>query len=145
MRAWIFDLDKTMADSTHRAHHLRQEHPDFDAWRSDTAGDSPISEIVEIAKMARSSGVKVIVITGRREADRCHTSAWLDAHGIAIDAMFMRPDGLRNADNSAVKRGLLYNARAKGYRPVLAFDDHIECCGMYLEEGVRALWVAQYG
>lgn len=135
MTAYIFDLDGTLADSSHRAHHLRGPSVNRAAWERDIVSDRPIAGMVSAAQAARQAGIKVLLATSRREMCRPATVAWLSAHGIEYHALYMRPDDY-DGDAYGVKSGHLYRIREHGYQPVLAFDDDPSSCLVYANAGI---------
>lgn len=89
---YIFDIDGTLADATHRLHHiLGKEVKDWDAWDADTDADTPIVPIVGILQALWDHGHEIMLLTGRNERVRELTEKWLRDHNIHWNHLIMRP------------------------------------------------------
>jgi phosphoglycolate phosphatase-like HAD superfamily hydrolase len=53
MRAAIFDIDGTLADATHRLHHVTGSNRNWDAFFQEAAHDTPHIAICELFEMVR--------------------------------------------------------------------------------------------
>lgn len=134
MKCFIFDLDGTLADDSHRHHHVTQR-SDWDAYYAACPDDKPIEHMVEIAKALKAAHFKLIIVTGRSEAIRKETEAWLVAHGILFDELWMR----RRADrrrNSELKQAAVARLREKGYEILMVFEDLKPAVKAYREMGI---------
>jgi len=88
---YVFDIDGTLADATHRLHFIKDmtywksvngsvPKPDWDSFLSDeqVVEDTPIKAIWEILySLLLSPGNRVIFITSRKESQRYTTYHWL--------------------------------------------------------------------
>jgi len=141
----VFDLDGTLANITHRLHFIKNDAKDWDGFFKAIPQDQPISELVDLAVTLLTLNEKQIVfVTGRPERTRKDTISWLERNGIKTDFqrnLFMRHDGDKRSD-SIVKKIILNNMRAIGFRPVLVFDDRQSVVDMWREEGIRVAQVA---
>jgi phosphoglycolate phosphatase-like HAD superfamily hydrolase len=89
---YIFDIDGTLADATHRLHHiLGKKKKDWDAWDADTDGDTPIIPIVGIIQALYDHSHDIMLLTGRNERVRELTEQWLADHNIRYHHLIMRP------------------------------------------------------
>lgn len=149
IKAYLFDLDGTLADLTHRLHHIT---PVFDAqgmlppknWDAFFAAcgdDKPIEHIGEVA-FALSHSAKIIIVSGRSDQVRDVTIAWLDDHLIPYDAIYMRAAGDHRPDH-IVKGELLDRVIADGYAPIMAFEDRDQVVKMWRERGIPCAQVAE--
>lgn len=95
----IFDLDGTLADITHRLHHIQpidpyadlaEFTPDWDKFNHDCYKDQPKSHIVGLAQMARQYGKSIAIFSGRMETAKEQTIKWLEKHGVEYDILEMR-------------------------------------------------------
>lgn len=121
MRLFIFDLDGTLADDSHRWHHVERSN-DWDAYYAAASADRPIEHICAIARSLVASGFKLAIVTGRSESIRTETEQWLIEQGILYDRLIMRKKGDRRR-NSELKVAALHALRAEGYMPLMAFED----------------------
>lgn len=97
---YIFDIDGTLADATHRLHHiLGKEVKDWDAWDSETDGDTPIIPIIGILQALWDHNHEIMLLTGRNERVRLQTENWLEQHNIWYDHLIMRQHGDHRDDN----------------------------------------------
>ena len=97
---YVFDIDGTLADATHRLHHIQKEPKDWDAFNDSIriSKDLPIFPIIRIANALFTGKEHVILLTGRRESTRKDTILWLNAYYIQYHALLMRPDGDQRCD-----------------------------------------------
>ena len=144
----VFDLDGTLADGTHREHHLHRPEgdsrpKDWDAYFAACRDDAPIGHIIELYWYYRQRrDIKVEIWTGRIDQYRQDTIDWLQEHlGGRLHSLTMRQILDRTADDE-LKRRWLHNARADGYEVALAFEDRARVVAMWRAEGVPCLQVA---
>jgi predicted secreted acid phosphatase len=149
MRCVIFDIDGTLADASHRVHHIKKQPKDWDAFFAETPNDKPVPHIVELLRLVRSSGWGAVVfVSGRPERTRGDTVAWLRKHNIHNTEyhgqlrLFMRADGDRR-DDDIVKYEILQRMRGDGLSPIMAFDDRDRVVKMWRENNVPTLQVAE--
>ena len=148
MRAVIFDIDGTLADVTHRLHHLDGE-KDWNAFFRDMIDDTPVEPISRLAKMlyhnaqAQRDIDAVLIVTARPERPdwRQITLDWLAAHEIPYSAIYMRPEGDMRSDH-LVKRDILQRILDDGYEPVLVVDDRPQVVKMWRDHGIVTLQCA---
>ena len=91
-KAWIFDVDGTLADIEPFLHHIKKTPKDFDAFHADAINAELKPETKQLYCDAWRDGFDIIVVTARMEKHRAHTSYWLTKKGIAREALFMRPN-----------------------------------------------------
>lgn len=121
MKCYIFDLDGTLADDSHRWHHVTTS-GDWDAYYAQCPADKPIMHIVEVAKALKSAGFSIVIVTGRSETVRQETEAWLVQHGILYTELIMRKK-IDRRRNSELKLAVLDDLRLRGYWPMMVFED----------------------
>lgn len=143
-KCYIVDIDGTLADLTHRRHHLEKKPKDWKAFFASVEHDQPIKHMRSlIYGMALTN--YIIFMTGRHEALRGVTEQWLRKHGFKYDlsplVMYMRPDG-DFRDDAIIKLKLLQKARADGWEPVMAFDDRDRVVKMWRDNGIPCAQVA---
>ncbi len=148
---YIFDIDGTIADLSHRLHHIQGETKNWDAFFDACSGDKPISHVLDLAHHL-SGDTDIVFVTGRAERCREATASWLKAHlpnGAGWDwsedfklDLYMRADGDHRHDN-VVKSELLDRILADGYRPLMAFEDRDQVVKMWRERGIPCAQVAE--
>lgn len=141
MKTWIVDIDGTVADNGHRIHYITNGSKDWEAWHKYAHLDKPITPMVELLNMAKASGIKIVLCTGRDEKCRKDTVYWFNYHHIPYDELYMRKAGDRR-DDDVVKYELLEQIRADGYDPILVFDDRERVVKMWRNQGLLCYQVA---
>lgn len=149
MRCYIFDIDGTLADLSHRLHHIQppllangQYGPkDWDSFFAACGDDAPIEHTIKLAIDVSLAGANIIYVSGRSDQCRIATETWLTRHGLPDGPVYMRKQGDHRPDHQ-VKVELLAQLRADGNDPVMAFDDRDAVVKMWREIGVPCAQVA---
>jgi phosphoglycolate phosphatase-like HAD superfamily hydrolase len=136
---YVFDIDGTIADCSHRIHHIGNK--DWRAFFAACGDDTPIAHIIGLARDLASSGKRIIYVSGRSDECSEQTARWLDEHDLPVGRKYMRKAGDHRPDN-IVKAELLDQLIADGYRPIMAFDDRNQVVKMWRERGVPCAQVA---
>ena len=139
----IFDLDGTLADISHRLHHIQESPRDFDAFHADAWADTPIYTTIDLLNRLLASGANVQIWSGRSASVRDETLGWLHDYGVsdAITRLRLRPDRNYTADH-LLKKQWLEEARAGGFEPDLVFEDRTRVVEMWRAEGIPCFQVA---
>ncbi len=140
MKAYIFDIDGTVADLSHRLHHITSTPKDWPAFFAACHGDSPIEHICELAH-ALSKVAAIVYVSGRSDECRAQTVTWLEANRLPPGRLYMRTAGDHREDY-AVKGELLDEVMADGFLPIMAFDDRDQVVKMWRERGIPCAQVA---
>lgn len=149
MRCYLFDIDGTVADLSHRLHHIK---PDFDrfgntppknwdAFFAECKNDRPIPHMQELMSDLDGIGVVFVYVSGRSDQVRVDTSEWLSNHGFPPGSLYMRKAGDHRPDH-IVKAELLDQILAEGMVPVMAFDDRTQVVEMWRKRGIPCAQVA---
>ena len=141
-RCWLLDIDGTVADATHRLHHIEKEPKDWRSFFAEVPGDKPIPHVVEICQVLEESGYDIVFVTGRSTECREATIAWLDENVVRTYALYMRQEGDHRPDE-VVKIELLAKLREDGYEPVAAFEDRARVARALREAGLPVFHVAE--
>jgi phosphoglycolate phosphatase-like HAD superfamily hydrolase len=88
---YVFDLDGTLADTTHREH-LRED-GDWDSYFKACKWDIPHYPVVEMIRSLLSAGNVVELWTGRSDIVKEDTLAWLTMVGLLDLTVRMRSAG----------------------------------------------------
>ena len=143
MKTVIFDMDGTLADISHRVHHVRRKKKDWRAFHKGIPDDVPNPAIVSLYQTLWRSGVYDIqIVTGRNEAHRAATESWLDNHDIPFSNVTMRADNDYRSD-TVVKAEILRRFRDEGKDVLFAVDDRAGVTAMWRENGVTCLQCAE--
>ena len=145
MKCYLFDIDGTVADLSHRLHHIQGEKKDWSSFFADCPGDAPIPHIIGLVNALRITDYLILFVSGRSDQVRDKTLAWLRSHVhpavVDID-IYMRREGDHRPDN-LVKAELLDRILKDGYEPIMAFDDRDQVVKMWRERGIPCAQVAE--
>lgn len=100
----VFDIDGTIADCTHRLHHVKKDNPDWKAFFAECVNDDPIESMCDMS-IVLSQYYDIVFCTGRSEECREQTEEWLFKH-VNSNAVLMRKEGDYRPDH-VVKKELL--------------------------------------
>jgi phosphoglycolate phosphatase-like HAD superfamily hydrolase len=139
---YIFDIDGTLADLTHRLPFIQQTPKDWDGFFAACPGDRPISHVIQLAKDLAAANALICYLSGRSDQVRDETIAWLADHGCPSGKLFMRKAGDHRPDHQ-MKTELLEALRAEGFEPIMVFDDRASVVKMWREIGVPCAQVAE--
>lgn len=137
----VFDIDGTLADLSHRLHHIvnPENTKDWDAFYGACVDDQPITEMVAICRaVAREFSIQFW--TGRSDRVRRETVEWLRLHvgpWVLESAIRMRADGDYRPDH-VVKAEYLDPDNP----PVAIFEDRDGPVEAFRDKGIRVLQVA---
>lgn len=108
---FVFDLDGTLADVTHRLAHIQNEPKDWDYFNALCVNDTPRGAESYLARMiyAHLPTHRIMIITGRSEKYQAQTEGWLIQYGIPYDELHMRKLGDYRPD-TVVKGELAFEA-----------------------------------
>lgn len=139
----VLDLDETLADVSHRAHHVTKEPKDWDAFFDPAAviKDKVVKGVARVLLHFTELKYDFVILTGRNEDLRDTTMRWLQENlDIAVpdENLLMRPNGnMLNAGE--FKREQLLNFKQGLENKDAAFmiiDDDPEACVALKEFGV---------
>lgn len=143
-RAWIFDIDGTLANTDHRIHHIKPAEGQKKSWSkffSEAKHDEPYEHVARLHHLIREYTGRqdaVIMLTARPENLKSSTRTWLLDKGLSWDELFMRPVDERKPDYE-VKRDIYRNHIKDHYQVIAAFEDRLQVAKMWREEGVPVL------
>lgn len=142
----IFDIDGTLADITHRRHHVMTKPKNWKAFVDAAPLDVVNEPIARIARMFAMWGTnRIVLCSGRNEFQRTLTETWLRGvwgEGCRHERLYMRADLDYRADD-VIKSELLDQILADGYRPELVFDDRKRVVDMWRRRGLTCCQVAE--
>jgi phosphoglycolate phosphatase-like HAD superfamily hydrolase len=142
MKAYLFDIDGTLADCSHRLHHILSDPKDWRSFFAGCAGDQPIMHIIELARtLGTVPGRSIVYVSGRSDECRQQTTDWLFRHHLPAGPLYMRKAG-DHRDDDVIKLELLEQLRGHGYEPVMAFDDRNRVVAAWRSAGIPCAQVA---
>lgn len=145
-QAIIVDLDGTIADLSHRLHHINGRGPkNWDAFFAKVSHDAPIHQTMDTvaAYLGLYEHVTLFFVSGRREESREDTRRWLADQGWpahSYEALLMRPSGDFRAD-WIIKEEILDGILGQGYEIVAVFDDRPSVVQMWKRRGLHVFQV----
>ena len=138
MKTVLFDLDGTLADLSHRLHHIKRHPINWDAFFAACGEDALIEPIHELAVALAAQGYKLVMVSGRSDITREATVEWLDKHGVPCHGLHMRRDGDFRQD-FIVKSEILDALLAAGHEIAFVIDDRPSVVAMWRERGLTCL------
>lgn len=139
---YIFDIDGTLSDCSHRLHHIQKQPKDWTSFFAACGEDSPIEHIISLAHALYKVGCTIIFVSGRSDECREATETWLDTNCLSTRYLYMRKAGDYRADD-IVKIELLAQIRTDGFEPIMAFDDRNRVVKAWRAAGVPCAQVAE--
>ncbi|MER5717919.1 hypothetical protein [Streptomyces sp. NPDC002132] len=121
----VFDLDNTLADTSHRQRFLERRPRDWNAFFAAAPQDPPIPEGVALA-VESARECEVVYLTGRPERCRRDTLEWLARHGLPDGRVYMRRDDDRRPARRTKLDVLRRLGRDREVR-ILVDDDELVC------------------
>lgn len=140
---YIFDIDGTLADLTHRLHCIEEVPANWDAFFNLCSEDCPIESVIGVCRSLMKSGAKIILSSGRSDAVMNKTVEWLTDFGVPFNALYMRKSGDHRQDD-IVKSELLDKILSDfdGEEILGVFEDRNQVVKMYRDKGLRVYQVA---
>ncbi len=148
---YIFDIDGTLADLTHRLHFIYKNlddngdwKKDWDAFFGDVLNDHPIQEVIHTCN-ALAVSADIYFFSGRSDRSREDTRTWLCEHVSPFSKawpLHMRKHGDHRRDN--IVKQEMYDALPDHdkVRLVAVFDDRDQVVEMWRQNGVKCYQVA---
>lgn len=141
-KAYIFDIDGTIADCSHRLHFITGEHKDWDSFYANCDMDKCIEPTCNLCRLiGRTELYKIIYLTGRPESVRDKTDSWLLKKYFSYGKIFMRKDGDHRPDY-VLKREIYEQEIKDEYDVIGVFEDRDSCVKMWRELGLTCFQVA---
>jgi predicted kinase len=131
--AFLVDIDGTVA--------LMAGRSPYDETR--VGEDRPNEPVVRVVRALHAAGYRIVFCSGRTDACRDDTAAWLDEHvGVPYEALHMRAAGDQRKD-SIVKAEIFEAHIRDAYRIVGVLDDRMQVVRMWRALGLTVLQVAE--
>lgn len=146
---YIFDLDGTLADISHRRNILNDDDPS--KWRRFYAAchlDKPNEKVLQTLFALSWSGADIWFFSGRSDEVRDKTEAWLAEHTpfmswqVSGPMLRMRPEGDYTADDDLKRQWYNEMLIDDRQRLVAVFDDRDRVVKMWRSLGVTCFQVA---
>lgn len=149
---YIFDLDGTLADISHRRHIIENDNKDSTKWRRFYAAcdnDSPNEPVIKVMESLRLFA-DIWIFSGRSSEVRDKTEAWLKHNTSLTDfdlqtCLVMRDEGDYTADDTLKETWLKQMLIDDRRRLVATFDDRDRVVQMWRKNGITCFQVADGG
>jgi len=143
---YIFDLDGTLADITHRRHFVENRANCWDEFYAACVNDSPNTSVIQVMNLLRRNA-DIWIFSGRSDIVRVQTQNWLHTHTELneydiIHCLTMRTDGNYTPDDILKKYWYDRMLDVDKARLVATFDDRDRIVKMWRNLGVTCFQVA---
>jgi FMN phosphatase YigB (HAD superfamily) len=135
----IFDIDGTLADISERVHHIRKKSKNWNAFNAGIAQDKAIHSMVRLCNILYAAGLRIILCSGRNEANRPETVEWLARQGVQYHELLLRKDEDYRSD-AVVKREILQGLDKD--KILFVVEDRSRVVEMWRSEGLTCLQCA---
>lgn len=141
---YIFDLDFTLCDPSHRSHFINEQEgatPDWRGFFAACTADTPVPAVITTAQVLKAAGAEVHIWTGRSDEVRDLTVEWLYTHRVPYHGLRMRRAGDTLPDR-ILKGGWLADMAAPDRERLTAvFDDNAGMVAFWRSMGVPCFQV----
>src|ERR1700691_3690564 len=139
---YIFDIDGTIADISHRLHFIQNKPADWRSFFAACPDDEPIPEVIQVAK-SLGGVAHIILLSGRSDEVRKQTLDWLNELQIPCSCLYMREEGDHRED-SVIKSEMLDDVIKQWPDEQImgVFEDRKQVVDMYRAKGLRVFQVA---
>ena len=134
----IFDLDGTLADLTHRLHHIKDGNKRWDEFFDACDKDKPIDPICRLLRMVSEHAYRLVIVSARSDVVRGKTIEWLQSNQLPFDQLIMRKAGDYRTDD-IVKEEILDRLLAENHDILFAVDDRQRVVDMWRRRGITCL------
>jgi len=150
-KAWIFDVDGTLANVDSILHYVVKHKnreteafkKDFDSFHRESVNVPPHPEVVNMVwDVIDNQKGDIIVVTARREEWRAHTAYWLRQACVPHEALFMRQDKDYRPDYE-VKKDILEHIKLF-WDVVHAVDDNPNVIKLWEENGIATTKIGDW-
>ena len=138
----LVDLDGTLADCSHRIHHILKQPKDWRAFFADCEDDDPIPNVIDFIDAIDRRKFEIWITSGRSDECRQATEAWLSYFCPKYDRLIMRKAG-DFTDDGVLKPSWLSDGTIPRERVLLALDDRNRVVKAWRDAGIPCLQVAE--
>ena len=141
---YIFDLDGTLADLTHRRRFVDGSvgKKDWPSFFRECVNDTPIMPVIRTMRRLQAADAECWIVSGRSDEVRDATVDWLCKHDCAPTKLLMRKSGDYTPDDALKESWLLSWSEDDRARIVGVFDDRDRVVAMWRRHGLQCFQVA---
>ena len=137
---YVFDLDGTLCDVSHRRQWVATNPKNWDAWNAGISEDKPNMPVLSALHLL-GDVYDIVLVSGRGSEYRTQTEEWLEKHNVHYSELFMRAAGDFRPDDEV--KAELADEVEKTYKIVGVFDDRKKVVDMWIKRGIFVFDVAQ--
>jgi len=134
-KAYIFDIDGTLSDPSHRVHLYKDKK--IDEFNDQCHLDKPFVDVCNICRFLGNADYKIIFLTGRPEFVRVKTEKWINENInflVSKYSLLMREDG--NHEDSIKFKFKQYQKLKDQYNIMGVFEDREHIVKMWRKLGL---------
>jgi hypothetical protein len=140
---FIFDLDGTICNVSHRRQYVVTKPRNWDAWNKGLINDVPnvaVQKVFQALRNANDYDTDLIIVSGRSDDYKEQTVKWLTDNEIFYDEIYMRK--YKDHRDDAVVKAEIADEIEKTHQILGVFDDRQRVVNMWIERGI---WVFDVG
>jgi hypothetical protein len=134
---FVFDLDGTISDATHRLYHLQVKPKDWASFYAGCINDAAIEPTIAVMRALVAVGHRVEIWTGRSDETEQMTRTWLHRYDVPDVRLRMRKAGDHRPDVEVKVEWLSLDDR-----PDMVFEDRSSMVEMWRALEIRVAQVA---
>ena len=136
----IFDLDGTLADLTHRLHHIKEKPKNWELFHTSCVDDKPKQDVIDMARALYHQNYQIWVLSGRNNTVWWETVAWLGQNGVLFHQLVMR-EAKDRRDDTIVKLEMTQKHGLIPQNTLCIFDDRQKVVNMWRQNGFTCMQV----
>lgn len=137
----LCDLDGTLADCSHRLHHILNKPKDWKSFFAECGKDKPITHTIILINSLNKAGFEIVITSARSDEVRDLTEKWLSDNDVYYNKLIMRKAG-DYTDDSTLKPSWLVNGSINKDSVLCAFDDRSRVVKSWRDAGIPCYQVA---
>jgi hypothetical protein len=141
MKYIVCDLDGTVADASHRLHHIKGPSKDWASFYAACLDDTLKYPVWKLLLLTAYSGQEILYVTGRSEECRDDTLTWLERHHFPAGRLLMRKQGDHRQDY-IIKREMADEFDLTPATVWFVLEDRDQVVEMWRSRGILCLQVA---
>lgn len=144
MQLVISDLDGTISDHRHRLGIINRDvlgNTDWERFHAECIHDLPIASTIRLLQGLDFFGHQIDILTGRSEATRAETEAWLNEHGVPYTNLRMRPNDNHTQGHILKRQWLIEHYSLSEIFCV--FEDAAPIVNMWRDHGLQCFQVQE--
>lgn len=138
---FVFDLDGTLCDVTHRRKWVTSKPKNWKAWNEGLVNDAPHDAVYQTLSALYAARFAIVLVSGRGSDYRKQTEKWLRMYNVPFEALYMRTAGDFRADD--IIKAELADQVEETYSIRGVFDDRKRVVDMWISRGIFVFDVGQ--